>query len=411
METSGSTTGFEDNSKFSKVEKFLLTPKLWLLPIIAWFGLVSWSAHHSITSINEYSHQVARESAKNMFNLIVLTRSWNARHGGIYVPVTQETQPNPYLDTPKRDLISSDKQHFTLINPAFMTRQISELAEQFNSTIFHITSLKPIRPANKADSWEQSTLEKFEEIGLKDIGERISQGTSETYRYMAPLITKEPCMKCHARQGYQIGDIRGGISVTLQAEPIFGNNISRIIYTMLQHVVVFMLVSPLLLFFLTQMRRQWLAMKQIREDQQEIIKDRTRSLGNSHLKLERNEARLRAIVESAADGIITINENGIIESFNQAAEQIFGQKRDDVEGGPVTVIIPEDLRQSHLEGFIRYHKTNKSHIIGKRVEIKGLHASGRQPDLELSIMEVLAGGQRCFTALVRDITEKKGSSG
>jgi hypothetical protein len=73
---------------------------------------------------------VARERGAALFRLVELTRSWNARHGGVYVPVTQATQPNPYLDHKKRDLVTTDGTALTMVNPAFMTRQIAEIAEK-----------------------------------------------------------------------------------------------------------------------------------------------------------------------------------------------------------------------------------------------------------------------------------------
>jgi hypothetical protein len=67
------------------------------------------------------------------------------------VPVSDVTQPNPYLKHPKRDLLTTDGMQLTMVNPAYMTRQLAEIAEQADGVKFHITSLKTIRPANAAD--------------------------------------------------------------------------------------------------------------------------------------------------------------------------------------------------------------------------------------------------------------------
>jgi hypothetical protein len=84
-------------------------------------------------------------------------------HGGVYVPVTEETQPNPYLsDVPERDLITPSGRHLTLINPAYMTRQVYELMKESYGVRGHITSLNPIRPENKPDTWETQALRAFE---------------------------------------------------------------------------------------------------------------------------------------------------------------------------------------------------------------------------------------------------------
>ncbi|MDD2951083.1 MAG: diguanylate cyclase, partial [Sulfuricurvum sp.] len=98
----------------------------------------------------------------------------------------------------------------TRINPAYMTRQLSELAAEYNGAQIHITSLKPIRPENGPTPWERKALESFER-GISEVG----TFTDGQYRYMAPLITQKSCLKCHGEQGYRVGDIRGGISITL----------------------------------------------------------------------------------------------------------------------------------------------------------------------------------------------------
>jgi len=102
---------------------------------------------------------------------------------------------------------------YTLRNPALVTRELSELAEGKQAYAFHITSLNPLNPVNAPTEWEEKALKSFETGEKEDdfIIETTSDG--EVYRYMAPLYVKEGCMRCHAQQGYQVGDVRGGISV------------------------------------------------------------------------------------------------------------------------------------------------------------------------------------------------------
>jgi hypothetical protein len=88
----------------------------------------------------------------------VVYRRWNAGHGGIYVPVTDETPPNPYLEVPERDITTQSGVVLTLMNPAYMTRQVHELGAKAFGIQGHITSLNPIRPANAPDSWEARAL-------------------------------------------------------------------------------------------------------------------------------------------------------------------------------------------------------------------------------------------------------------
>jgi hypothetical protein len=176
------------------------------------------SLAYNLRAAGERHDQLALATGRSIFAQAVLTRRWNAQHGGVYVPVTAATQPNPYLDDPKRDLVSTDGQRLTKLNPAFMTRLISEVMQKEHGTQLHITSLRPIRPENAPDPWERSALESFER-GAAERSGVLGRGEAALYRYMAPLRTEASCLPCHARQGYQVGDIRGGISVTIPYAP------------------------------------------------------------------------------------------------------------------------------------------------------------------------------------------------
>jgi len=184
-----------------------------ILIILAWISLIAISFLWNYTNAIKEQKRIALQSARSFFEHIVITRLWNARHGGLYAPVTEKTLPNPYLDVPMRDIKVNDKLKLTKVNPAFMTRQISEIAMEQEGVQFHITSLKPIRPQNKPTAIEKNFLKEFEK-GIKEKGMFIKKGMKISYLYMAPLITKKSCLKCHAKQGYNEGDVRGGISVT-----------------------------------------------------------------------------------------------------------------------------------------------------------------------------------------------------
>ncbi len=186
---------------------------IFLMIVIFWTGVLIFSLLSNLKTLNENNFQVIKSVGSAFFKEIETTRLWNAMHGGVYVPVTEDTQPNPYLKTPYRDITAKENGlKLTKVNPAFMTRQIAEIAKRENNIQYHITSLNPIRPGNKADAWESETLNQFKN-GIKSTTEFIEEDL--VYRYMAPLYVKEGCLKCHADQGYKLGEIRGGISVTI----------------------------------------------------------------------------------------------------------------------------------------------------------------------------------------------------
>jgi hypothetical protein len=186
--------------------------------IFFWLLIVGGAFGKNYSIVKTAQNDLAFQTARAFFDQIVFSRAWNAGHGGVYVPVTEKAQPNPYLDDPLRDLETNKGIKLTKINPAFMTRQIAEIAAKEKGVQFHITSLKPIRPGNKPADWERIWLESFNR-GNMEQGGFVQDRSNTSFRYMAPLITERSCLKCHAKQGYEVGDIRGGISVILPFFP------------------------------------------------------------------------------------------------------------------------------------------------------------------------------------------------
>ena len=239
------------------IPQFVARRTWWLVPGLVWTVVVATSLRLHLADLQQQSLQVAVEGARNMFQMVVLTRAWNAEHGGVYVPVTEKIQPNPYLEHPRRDLLTTDGQQLTLVNPAFMTRLISELAARNNGTAFHITSLKPIRPANAPDDWERRALASFED-GAKEQAEVLTTGQERQLRYMAPLLVTKACLQCHAKQGYKLGDIRGGISVSVPYGPVEAASRPSREQAYLSCGAVFLLVGVAGALLLEILRRRWL---------------------------------------------------------------------------------------------------------------------------------------------------------
>ncbi len=117
--------------------------------------------------------------------------------------------------------------------------------------------------------------------------------------------------------------------------------------------------------------------------------------------------RLRAILETAVEGIITIDERGIIESFNLAAEQIFGYQAKEVIGKNVSVLMPSPHREQHDTYLGNYLRTGHAKIIGIGREIVARRKNGTVFPMELSVSEVRLADRRLFTGFIRDITERK----
>ena len=120
-----------------------------------------------------------------------------------------------------------------------------------------------------------------------------------------------------------------------------------------------------------------------------------------------SEQRLKAIVETAVDGIITIDERGTVESVNAAIEPLFGYRAAEIVGHNVSQLIPEPYRSEHDEALARYLKTGERKVIGVRREMRGRRKDGSEFPMELSVTETCLSDRCFFTGIIRDITERK----
>ena len=202
----------------NSVEIVRLCPYILGLALL-WTLLLGVILTFDIIKIRQGVLDYARAEARGSFNKDLVYRRWAATHGGVYVPITEATPPNPYLtQVEERDIETPSGRRLTLMNPAYMTRQVHELGKKQYGARGHITSLNPLRPENAPDAWERIALEAFEQ-GESEISSIEMIGEAPHLRLMRPMITEEPCMKCHAHQGYRVGDVRGGISVSIFLEP------------------------------------------------------------------------------------------------------------------------------------------------------------------------------------------------
>lgn len=162
--------------------------------------------------------QVENE-ARAIFKQIVITRKWIADHGGIFVEKLPWIKPNPYLKNSEiRDV---QGKRYVRENPAMVTKELSRYAKDKDSYWFHITSLKLMNPENAPDEFEKKALQQFEKSPINEIISIETVENSKYLRYISPLYVEDACLKCHAKQGYKVGDVRGAISVTIPIDKTF----------------------------------------------------------------------------------------------------------------------------------------------------------------------------------------------
>ena len=138
-----------------------------------------------------------------------------------------------------------------------------------------------------------------------------------------------------------------------------------------------------------------------------IQRDVTKRLADGAARRE-SEARQTAIVENSLDAIVTIDADGKIIEWNRAAEQIFGYTRRQVADQDLaSLIIPEEFRQAHHDGLLRYNRIGESRSLDHRLELPALRADGREITVELIVTRLPTEGEALFAGFMRDLTEQK----
>lgn len=279
-----------------KIKASILGPKhhFWALGL-AWTIIVAASMVWNTVQEKQGTLDTAKIQARVAYEKDMLYRRWNAGHGPVYVPVTKETQPDPYLsDLPERDITTPWGKRLTLMHPAYMTRQAYELAEKESGVYGHITSLKPIRPQNAPDLWETAALHSFER-GEKEISSTEEIKGQEYLRLMRPLIIEKECLICHAKQGYHEGEIRGGIKVSIPMGPLRAIENRHILKLTIGHGLIWLIGLGGIGLWTQRLRqsergRKW-AEEEVRkysEHLEKLVQERTAELSMANEQLQQD---------------------------------------------------------------------------------------------------------------------------
>ncbi|MBM4349468.1 MAG: DUF3365 domain-containing protein [Deltaproteobacteria bacterium] len=244
----------------------------WVL-VVVWIGVVATSLAWNIYHTKKMTLGEAYIQAKISFDKDVLYRRWSSGHGGVYVAVTEKTPANPYLSHyPERDITTSSGKHLTLMNPAYMSRQVYELQEKESGVKGHITSLKPVNPVNVPDPWEERGLKAFE-LGQPEVSSVEKINGKDYMRLMRPLITGKDCLRCHGDYGSKEGEIRGGISVSIPMEPLWVFMNSRIRTISLSHLLLGGIGLTAIFWGMGRIKREDLKRRMVEEEREKLIQE------------------------------------------------------------------------------------------------------------------------------------------
>lgn len=309
------------------------------------------------------------KTSKTHFEDIVNSRAWNAQYGGVYVYKKEGIEPNPYLKN--NHIYDKDGELLVKINPAWMTRMLSEVGKS-DDYRFRITSLKPINPKNKADEFETRALEYLEEHSQESYYSEVKQNSDE-YRFLGKLGVTDACMRCHAEQGYKVGDIRGGISVTLNAKDSyeilgFMDNVKLLVVFV---AFMILLVSGYMIIFIY---RHQLFVKNLNIRLEEDVKERTKELEAAKTEAE-NANRLKSEFLSNVTHEIKTPLNTILSMSKLAISECDSPEMDCLvsinnAGNNLNILVENIIDYSKLEAGLLELKTNTFNIKGLMSDIK-----------------------------------------
>ncbi len=324
-------------------------------------------------------HTVAMNEASTIFEKDLLYYRWAASQEGVYVPVSPSSHPNPILEDllPESRILTDDGRTLALVNPEFMIRQVYDLQTAEVGPLGHITSLDPLWIGNTADPWERQALLEFEQGGQESWSIEKIEGRPY-FRLMRPMITEEGCLRCHAVQGYTVGDIRGGISVSVPMNLLYDLYRESLTVVAIVHGALWLI--GLVGIFLGSSR-----------------------ISASIQEREQAEARMRAIIDHMHDGLLIINQEAEIDSLNNAAAALFGYPAAEIEGRRLDFLIRLPAADDYpglLITALRKAMTANRPLNGQRKD-------GDLFPLDISLSKMRLGDQRFYILILRDITEEE----
>lgn len=363
---------------------------IYILVAILWGVLVSASLWWNFNLIDKKVLDKATERAEFVTKIIESARLWNAKHGGVYVKIDDKTKPNPYLKIKNRDINSTNGFELTLMNPAYMTRELVGVVKELSGLEIHLTSLKLLNPHNKADEWEEKMLYEFE----RGSGASAEIFKNNYFRYMQPLKIERACLECHAHQGYKLGENRGGLSVSFSAEALFGLEKAQKKYILFVHIVAWIIFVAFTSLFIYRSRSYLRGVELEKERAKEQVRVQT-----DHIK------KLSYATQFSPASIIITDIDGLIEYVNPKFTEITGYGMDEVLGKKTSILRSgktEIATYTDLWNTIKNKKEWHGELLNKTKD-------GREIWESVRISPILDKNQNItnFVAVKEDVTLKR----
>jgi len=356
-----------------------------LILALVWTVLLGVSLAYNIERLGRHLMDSATVAARANINKDISLRKWAASHGGVYVPKTERTPSNPYLHVPEQDITTPSGLELTLMNPAYILRDLQENFAPEYGVKSRITSLKPLNPKNAPDPWEAEALRRFE-TGTREVMEVQPLAGEPHLRLMLPFITEADCLRCHAHQGYRLGDVRGGIVTSVSLAPYLARRQQQIFDHASTHGVIWLMgLAGLAVFF----RREQLAIHRHEVQTAETAEARE---------------RLAATLNAMPDLLFEVGGDGTIHRYHSPRTELLAVPPEMFLGRRFNEVLPPEAAAVCQAAIDDAERTGSSS--GRQYDLS-VPAGARTFELSASRAAAPPGQEPHYILLARDITDRR----
>jgi PAS domain S-box-containing protein len=359
---------------------------------VVWTLLLAVSLGLSWQLLQRGAFELATDEARGHLAEDLAYRKWAMQHGDVDVPVTPESPPDPMLaGVPERDVRTPSGRQLTLRNPGHRARWMFDTVGEKTGRRARLISLKPGGPESAPDEWEAAAFRAFA-TGVPEVGSVVDLAGQPYYRLMRPLVAEAGCLKCHAGQGYRLGEVSGGISVATPLSPHRAVARTQFIRLAGGHALFWGLGLVAIGAGYRQAGRRWA--ERHRAEQQ----------------LRESEHRYRSLFDSSRDALMTLAPpSWDFTSGNPATVQMFGTK----DEAHFVSLAPWQLSPARQpDGQLSIEKAKAMIATAMR---EGSHffdwthqrINGQTFPATVLLTRLGLGGQSLLQATVRDVTAEK----
>lgn len=353
---------------------------------IVWFSALAWSILIGLSLLwnahDEHGRviELAKAEARANLNKDKAFRLWATAKGGFYIPISEHTQPSPYLaKLPFRDETTLSGKALTLFNPATVIKEIGEQFQELSGVRAKITHTVYLNPENAPDEWELMALGRFKQ-GAKEVAEVTTIGGREYLRLAHPMKMEPGCLKCHTGTA---GELGGSTGVSVPLDPYRQLAEKTVLNLARTHGGIWV-VGLWLINFIGRRTGQYEA---------------ERATTESELR------KLSRAVEASACAIMIMNERDEIQYVNEKFCEVTGYRPEEVVGRHSDILKPSGTNQE------LQHKITETLRTGN--EWKGEIKNRKKDGTEICCLESLSsiaddtGRITHFVAVIEDISERK----